>query len=303
MAEPHATHAVIVAPASACEPADLAAGVDRLVSAGWSVDQVDRAGDDADARAAAFWAAAHHDAPVVWAARGGYGCTHLLPRLAELTESHGPPPLKFLAGYSDLTALFPFVARRWGWRCVHANMPGTGDFARFAEDQFRATLAVVGGLTPPDLFDAFPLRHVAGPMPADPVRGPVIGGTLAVFNYATGTPEAAQPIDAAARPILFLEDVGEPSHKLDAFARQLGDAGRLGRLGAVVLGGFDGCGDPAVPGTGIAAMVAALAPHAARVGFPVWAGLPVTHGPDAFWPLPLFTPAELTPAGVLRFPA
>ena len=54
---------------------------------------------------------------VVWAARGGYGCTRLLPRLARARRPRVP---KLVAGFSDITALQGFLADAWGWPSLHA---------------------------------------------------------------------------------------------------------------------------------------------------------------------------------------
>ena len=291
----------IVAPAFPVDRAQLDAGLVRLAAHGIEprvhpqtfLSRGLHAGTDAQ-RAEALWEAANDpETSAVWAARGGCGCTRLLPHLEQQTGRHGPPPTgKLLVGYSDLPALFGFVHDRWGWRTLHANMPAAAGFDTFDGAQLDATLALIRGDEPGAYLEECPLRLLAGPH--RDTGGPIVGGNLATLNYLTGTPW--QP-DLRGR-LLFLEDVGEPLHKLDAFVNQLDQAGVLSGCAGVLLGGFDGCGDGETPIE--EALASTWSPIAERRGLPIWAGLPVTHGPTDFWPLPLHVPHRISGDGILR---
>ncbi|MBN8532191.1 MAG: LD-carboxypeptidase [Alphaproteobacteria bacterium] len=71
-----------------------------------------------EVRAKHLEAALHaEDSDAVWALRGGYGCTRLLPYLAKMKK---PKRVKPLIGFSDLTALHLHLNQRWGWPSLHA---------------------------------------------------------------------------------------------------------------------------------------------------------------------------------------
>src|SRR6266550_4247873 len=63
-------------------------------------------GDDESRAQAVYGFANDPTIEVLWAARGGYGATRLLPLLDNLTKEHGKPKQqKLLVGYSDVTVL------------------------------------------------------------------------------------------------------------------------------------------------------------------------------------------------------
>src|SRR4051812_41762156 len=103
----------VVATSSVVPPVELELGVEKLKESGLDVrvhpcclkQYLTYAGNDQQ-RAAAFWELDwDRDINVLWAARGGYGATRLLPILEAWTVRHGIPPRKLLVGYSDITAL------------------------------------------------------------------------------------------------------------------------------------------------------------------------------------------------------
>ncbi|MEM8496209.1 MAG: LD-carboxypeptidase [Planctomycetota bacterium] len=316
----------IFTPASPIGMVELEMGVAVMRDAGFEVAVHDQAsaqhfifaGTDAQ-RVGALWDLATDDAiEVVWCARGGYGCTHLLPLLDRLTAEHGPPAKKLLVGYSDVTVLHHYVRARWGWDTLHANMPASASFVAMDESQRDATFALVKDGKPTEsgrVFGGATLDFFAN-APAGPIEGEVLGGNLATWNYLTGTPWAPTPEEIAGR-FLFFEDLGEGFYKMDAYLTQLDQAGGLDGIAGLILGGFHDCTDEqatrlASPPTDAQAdppmvplrptyderesMSRITAPLAAKHGFPVAWKLPVSHGPD-YGPLMLGAKHELTPEG------
>ena len=284
----------VVAPAFPPDPQTLERGVARLTAAGLHVitdpQCTTRCGifaGDTRNRASALTGALDDPAvDVIWAARGGYGCTVLLPRL----HAHQPPRAsqraRWLVGFSDLTGLFSLAAERWNLRILHAPMPGSTDFHRVSDAQLAATLALLHGGPPVPAVDGAPLHHLAGPR--RDAAGLLVGGNLTTLNQTTGTPFATGFRDR----LLVLEDVGEPPRKIHAALLQMHLAGRLNGAAGIILGTFTDCND-GQPATE-AQLHDATAEFAAHHDLPVWSGLPIGHATDAQWPLPLHTPACIT---------
>ncbi len=318
----------IVSPCSVTPRVELALGVDRLTDAGFEV-RVHRqcaaqhywlAGDD-KARAEAFFEYAQApEIDVLWSARGGSGAPRLLPILDELTAQHGKPPKKLLAGYSDVTAIHHYVHTRWGWDTMHASMPAS-DFYDISEDHFKATLDLVCKKRIAMPWRDSPMKFLTPP-PVATIRGELVGGNLAVWNYLTGTPY--QPRDMVGK-FLFFEDLSEGYYRIDAMLNQIEQAGGLAGIGGIVLGEFSACDDdvarvlkdkpaagqvrealkdkgkqetiPLRPTIGeLDALTEIFARRGEKHGYPVGYKLPVGHGPT-YAPLPLNAGYELTPGG------
>ncbi|MEM1446715.1 MAG: LD-carboxypeptidase [Planctomycetota bacterium] len=320
----------IFTPAFPIGPIELEMGAALIRDAGFDVSIHDQAtaqhflfaGTD-EQRVGALWDFATDDAiDVLWCARGGYGCTHLLPLLDALTEKHGPPPRKMLVGYSDVTVLHHYVRMRWGWDTLHANMPASTSFVSMDAAQRDATFALVrdgvatdAGLT----FGDTKLEFFAN-APTEKIEAEVLGGNLATWNYLTGTPWVPTREEIAGR-FLFFEDIGEGFYKMDAYLTQLDQAGGLDGIAGLILGGFHDCTDgqstryavppspeqPDPPTEPLRpaydereSLLRITKPFAEKHGFAVAWKLPVSHGPD-YWPLTLGAKHWLTPDGRFGF--
>jgi len=224
---PRARRIAIVSPSSATPPVELAIGADRLRAHGFDVDVHPQCGEQHftfagtdPRRAEALWeAAVDPRVDVVWAGRGGYGATRLLPLLDRLTERHGPPPAKLLVGYSDITALHVYAAARWGWATLHASMPASLSFHAMPAEQWDATVALVRGERPAGglPFEQRALSFLTG-APGEPITGPLVGGNVAVWCYLMGTPYA--PATPAGR-LMFFEEVNEEPYRIDGMINQI----------------------------------------------------------------------------------
>ncbi|MBC7673818.1 MAG: hypothetical protein H7247_15475 [Polaromonas sp.] len=130
--------------------------------------------------------------------------------------------------------------------------------------------------------------HAAGARTLRPGRaeGRLLGGNLALLASLCGTPFAPDYTDA----ILVLEDIGEPTYRIDRMLRQLALSGALGRVAGIAFGSFtEGTaqGDDASR-----ALDDVLREAAELAGVPAIAGIPVGHIDDQ-WTLPLGAMAEL----------
>jgi muramoyltetrapeptide carboxypeptidase len=191
----------------------------------------------------------------VWAARGGFGMTRLLPRL-DLSAVDD----RWVLGFSDVTALF-CALQHTPARCVHG--PVVHSLPITDEHSVAQLAALLQGL-PRDAM------HGRSLVPGD-VTAPLVGGNLALLAATCGTP--AQ-LDARGA-ILVLEDIGEVPYRLDRMMQQLASAGVLHGICGVALGEFVDCRPP--EGADYTA-IDVLMDHLEPLGVPVVADLPIGHG-------------------------
>jgi muramoyltetrapeptide carboxypeptidase len=272
----------------------MARGVARLREAGCELsglDVLDRvasrfAGSDA-ARAADLNALATADAlpDVVLAVRGGYGATRLLEHLRyDALRERLAGSATVLVGHSDFTAIQLALFARSGLVTFGGPMLGP-DFG--AE--------VVSELTLAHFWDTVRAPQAQAHWSTDAtdgldVSGPLWGGNLAMLCSLLDTPYFPR-IEGG---ILFVEDVGEPSFRIERLLYQLHLSGVLRRQRALLLGHFSQCRSSHYDnGYALADGFAQLRQVA---GIPVIGGLPFGHEPDKFT-LPFGVPARLRVAG------
>lgn len=172
------------------------------------------------------------DAEVLWALRGGYGASRLLPALAAMPE---PATRKVIVGYSDITFLHLFF-QRWNWPTVHGAMfwELTGAGKGKSAENFRLLAALLAGETKELRYAGLTPCNDAARTASFPLRTVVRGGNLTCLAAAVGTPWSVDSAGAA----LFIEDVKERGYKLDRTLTQLRHAGVFDHAAAVVLGEF-----------------------------------------------------------------
>ena len=226
----------VIAPSGLVDAARFARGVMALAQLGYEVDYEEAviaasgrytAGSDAERTAALNAAVADPDASIVWAARGGYGATRVLPGLDLAPLEHHP---KWLVGFSDVTALH-----------VAWQRAGMGEPARPRRLECAPVDGIRAGAAPaPGLEGAttgrLEGRLLAGPPPAE---GPLLGGNLSLLTSLVGTPYLPR-LDGA---IVLLEDLNEEPYRLDRYLTQLRQSGVLDDVRGFVLGQWTRCGD------------------------------------------------------------
>jgi muramoyltetrapeptide carboxypeptidase len=127
-----------------------------------------------------------------------------------------------------------------------------------------------------------PAETVAG----GAAEGPLVGGNLSLVAATLATPYAIRPEGA----ILFLEEVGEASYRVDRLLSQLRLAGVLKRVAGVALGGFTDTPDEGKEG--VPPVMEVLRDRLGDLGVPVAAGFPFGHVDDN-WTLPMGIRARL----------
>jgi len=166
----------------------------------------------------------------IWCIRGGYGGHRILPLLDAESIRKNP---KWFGGYSDVTALHTFFNQECGFETYHCTMPSTEP----NPDEFTLTWlkkAMFGGLTG-EL--AYPDGQKPETLVAGRVQGILCGGNLSLLAASLGTP---WEIDTKGK-ILFLEDIGEKTYRVDSMLTQLRNAGKFRDCAGIILGAWTDC--------------------------------------------------------------
>jgi muramoyltetrapeptide carboxypeptidase len=214
--------------------------------------------------------------------RGGYGAARILPLLD--AERIAAAPAKAVVGFSDATALFAWLHAVAGVQTVHGPaLAAPGALTSPSREENLASLHRL--LFEPGRAPDFTLRHLAGPRPAGPLRGRMIGGCLSVLQSTLGTPWAPDPRGA----ILFLEEVGESPYRIDRMLTHFRHAGLFAGLRAIVFGHLERC-EGESPGL----LRETLQDVFASEAFPVYEGMAAGHG-EPNLAFPLGAEAELRP--------
>ncbi len=224
------------------------------------------AGDDARRLAELLTALADEQSRAVFCARGGYGATRLLSKLAGVAP---PGPCKPLVGFSDITALHLWFAAH-GRTSIHGPV-----------------VTQLGRLAPPTHARLFALLEST--RPAEPLTGTdtygsgvaegrLIGGNLSVLSRVIGTPYMPR-LEGA---VLLLEDQGERPYRLDRMWTHLELAGVFRAVRGLVLGTFTDCEEKDAPYSS----AEVLRELVQASGLPCAAGFPIGHGAHNE-PLPL----------------
>ena len=179
----------------------------------------------------------------IWASRGGYGCSALLPHLDYGLIQRKP---KILLGYSDITALLLGIYQRTGLVTFHGPVAWSSltDYSLqhllplLMYPRAQATLALapenVAKAQSNPFFITRTLRAGANPGLG---QGRLLGGNLSVLCGLLGTPY----MPSLKGAMLFLEEIGEPPKKIDRMLTQLAQQPDYARMAGAVCGVFEKC--------------------------------------------------------------
>ena len=164
--------------------------------------------------------------------RGGYGAHRILPLLDFDTIRANP---KYFSGYSDVTALHTALQQQCGLVTYHTVMPST-EYYKPIDDYSMGWLkkalfgSLSGELTNPP---GQPVKALVGGC----AEGRLCGGNLSLLIASLGTPWEIDTRDK----LLFLEDIGEKTYRVDSMLTQLRNAGKFDHCAGVILGAWTDC--------------------------------------------------------------
>ena len=186
------------------------------------------AGEDAMRLADLRQALSEPDLKFIWAARGGYGATRLLPELAQLR----PRTPKLLLGFSDISALHARWFSGFDQASVHAPVLTTlGDEP---EDSIAHLQKILRGQARGLRLS---LDAEANNQCPQGITGRIFASNLTLLATLAGTP--FMPDLSAC--ILVVEEVNERPYHLDRLWTQIRQSGLLAGVEAIVLGDFYHC--------------------------------------------------------------
>ena len=204
------------------------------------------AGTDAQRWASLRWGLFDPATVAAMATRGGHGTTRLLDELAawivaqrivrgasrwpRIPPDHVLFPPKRIVGFSDFTAILLAMYSLLGWASIHGPMlccpSNAASRTRLVEILTRAPANLyANNLVQADLT-------LVGAAPANPIRGVLLGGNLAMIDALYGSPL----LPSLQGALLFAEEVNEEGRKIDRMIEGLKQRGAASQVRAVVVG-------------------------------------------------------------------
>lgn len=273
----------LIAPAGGLRgPSDVEEAIGNARALGWEPvvgkHALEKAGyfSGTDANRVADLNSALNDPRIdgVWCIRGGYGTMRILSDVDFAALTRRP---KAVIGFSDATALHAAIQGSCKIISYHGPV-ARGDLTDFSRESLAR--AVV------ERTDSCGLAPNARTIRGGRAEGILAGGNLAVLTALCGTPYAPD----LSGGILVLEDIREPTYRVDRMLRQLYLSGMLHEVRALVFGACTDCRDTTESGT--RTLEELLSEMADLLSVPCMMDIPVGHIADQ-WTLPLGATAEL----------
>ncbi len=210
---------------------------------------------------------------MIMAARGGFGLSHLLPRIDWKACASSQ---KLFCGFSDFTAFHMALFAQTGHISLAGPMAVTdfsgSDESELHAENFWGLVSKKGSFT-----HTYPGWQNDQAFPAQKLEGTIWGGNLSLVTHLIGTPWFPQ-IEGG---LLFLEEIGEAPYRIERMLFQLELAGVLKNQAAIVLGAFTAC-EPAADAQVQYHLSEVIAGLRQRFTGPVISGLPFGHIKDKF---------------------
>ena len=168
-------------------------------------------------------------------ARGGYGCSRILPMLDYDVIRANP---KVLIGYSDITALLYGIYKKSGLITFHGPV-GTSTFNDYSVNNFNKVLinpertSLFPNSTSGDDENIYGVTSIV----KGKGKGRLVGGNLSIMVSLIGT---EFDVDYSNK-IIFIEEIGEEPYRVDRMLTQMIQAGKFENAAGVMMGIFRKC--------------------------------------------------------------
>ena len=164
----------------------------------------------------------------IFCVRGGYGSIRLLDLIDFDTIRKNP---KIFVGYSDITTLLMAITQKTGLVTFHGPMSSNyTNFDDITRISFFDTIMTDK--------DSYVLSDYLGAdlrvISSGKAEGEIVGGNLSLIVASLGT---KYEIDTKGK-ILFIEEVGEYTYRVDRMFQQLKLAGKFDDASGIILGSF-----------------------------------------------------------------
>lgn len=164
--------------------------------------------------------------------RGGYGTPRILDLLDYEMIRNNP---KVFVGYSDITALHIAFNQLSNLVSFHGPMVASDMSGSFSDFSKKSLLNLIYNedFNPSIENESKEIRTINPGI----AEGPIIGGNLSLIVNSIGSP---YEIDTKGK-ILFIEEIGESTYKIDRMLTQLILSNKLQDAEGIILGDFNNC--------------------------------------------------------------
>ncbi|HMQ11404.1 MAG TPA: LD-carboxypeptidase [Oligoflexia bacterium] len=212
-------------------------------------------------------------AKALFFARGGYGCTRILPFTIDQAW-----PDKIIMGLSDVTPLLNWYALKKKCQTIHGPVL-CGE--QFHSLNLRQKNHILGLLSYPGKKQILQIERDYKVHKVKSGKARILGGNLSMLCSSVGTSYAVKPKNA----FLFLEEVNEPAYKVDRMLTQLFQTGFLNECKAVFLGDFTDLNGDFHANAWLLALIQDLMKKQ-KINIPIVYGLKSGHvHADILWPI------------------
>ena len=129
------------------------------------------------------------DSKMIWCVRGGYGAIRLMSKIQRWPK---PRNAKIFLGYSDITTLHAHFNQKWGWPTLHGPLLDRLGRGIMHAGERRELLGLIFGELRGIEFRGLRALNSAARRTRT-LRGPILGGNLAVLQSGLGTPSSLKP--------------------------------------------------------------------------------------------------------------
>lgn len=177
------------------------------------------------------WMINNPEIKAIICARGGYGTVRILDKIDFSTLQKN---LKWIAGYSDVTALHSTL-HNLEIPSLHSTMPI--NFSNNSESSLESLKKALFGQELSYHFPKHPLNRYGKE------EGKVIGGNLSILYSLIGS---ESDINTEGK-ILFIEDLDEYLYHIDRMMMNLKRNGKLSKLAGLIVGSMNEMNDNPIP--------------------------------------------------------
>lgn len=168
----------------------------------------------------------------IYCLRGGYGSCRIMDKI-DLDIIKSNP--KIFVGYSDITNLHLLFNQKAELVTFHGPMVFSNILNKY-DDFTRQSFLNAINMEEELLFNNPDNEAIETLVPGEG-QGTVIGGNLSLLSASIGTEYEPD----TENKILFIEEIDEPTYRIDRMLHQLKHAGKLSKLSGIILGDFTGC--------------------------------------------------------------
>ena len=178
------------------------------------------------------------DAQIILCARGGYGCSDLLPLLN--WDAVKSADKKLVVGFSDISALQAALYPQAEWNGLHAPMPATSLWRQNGEESdIQILLSLLRAFSTKQPLSSTISLEAVSKRTNKSFEGRLFGGCFTVLTNLIGTPYMPKHL---TNHILFIEDTDEHPARLMRALNQWLQTGLLDNVKALVIGHLRGLG-------------------------------------------------------------